>query len=132
MSSASTSGAVAVGTVRSLMADTDPLAHTGRCDLNGSDRDVNPRHGLITKGTNAPINDGIEIKRHICAAREELYGFVLEWLPWRLIACPPEDVGGSPGYLEFLEAIINPSHNEHQQMLEWCGGSSDAFDLKPA
>jgi hypothetical protein len=46
-------------------------------------------------------------------------------------ACPPEDVGGGPGYLEFLEAINDPSHEEHQQMLEWCVGSfdPDAFDL---
>jgi Plasmid pRiA4b ORF-3-like protein len=46
-------------------------------------------------------------------------------------ACPPEDVGGGPGYLEFLDAINDPSHEEHQQMLEWCGGSFDpaAFDL---
>jgi Plasmid pRiA4b ORF-3-like protein len=46
-------------------------------------------------------------------------------------ACPPEDVGGGPGYIEFLEAIIDPSHEEHQQMIEWCGGSfdPDSFDL---
>jgi hypothetical protein len=46
-------------------------------------------------------------------------------------ACPPEDVGGTPGYIEFLHAINDPSHEEHHQMLEWCGGSFDpnAFDL---
>jgi Plasmid pRiA4b ORF-3-like protein len=46
-------------------------------------------------------------------------------------ACPPEDVGGGSGYLEFPDAINDPSHEEHQQMLEWCGGSFDpnAFDL---
>jgi hypothetical protein len=46
-------------------------------------------------------------------------------------ACPPEDVGGTPGYIEFLDAIKDPSHEEHHQMLEWCGGSFDpnAFDL---
>jgi hypothetical protein len=46
-------------------------------------------------------------------------------------ACPPEDVGGVPGYYEFLEVLNDPSHEEHQTMLEWCGGSFDpaAFDL---
>ncbi|WP_232624501.1 plasmid pRiA4b ORF-3 family protein [Paraburkholderia ginsengisoli] len=46
-------------------------------------------------------------------------------------ACPPEDVGGGPGYIEFLEAITDPSHEDHEQLLEWCGGSfdPDAFDL---
>lgn len=46
-------------------------------------------------------------------------------------ACPPEDVGGPPGYLDFLEAISDPKHDEHKAMLEWCGGSFDptAFQL---
>ena len=45
-------------------------------------------------------------------------------------ACPPEDVGGCPGYLDFLEAIRDPTHEEHQHMLDWCGGHFDptAFD----
>jgi hypothetical protein len=46
-------------------------------------------------------------------------------------ACPPEDVGGPPGYFEFLEAINDPNHEEHANMLEWCGGAFDptAFNL---
>lgn len=46
-------------------------------------------------------------------------------------ACPPEDVGGCPGYLDFLEAIHDPGHEEHQDMLAWCGGHFDpaAFDV---
>ncbi|MCC7325341.1 MAG: plasmid pRiA4b ORF-3 family protein [Burkholderiales bacterium] len=45
-------------------------------------------------------------------------------------ACPPEDVGGPPGYEDFLEAIRDPNHEEHDAMLEWCGGAFDptAFD----
>jgi len=37
-------------------------------------------------------------------------------------ACPPEDCGGPWGYPEFLEAIQNPKHEEHEEMLEWIGG----------
>ena len=46
-------------------------------------------------------------------------------------ACPPEDVGGVWGYPDFLEAIQNPDHSEHEDMLEWIGGEFDpeAFDL---
>jgi hypothetical protein len=46
-------------------------------------------------------------------------------------ACPPEDVGGPPGYVDFIEAISDPRHDEHEAMLEWCGGAFDphAFDL---
>ncbi|MEO7465172.1 MAG: plasmid pRiA4b ORF-3 family protein, partial [Nitrosospira sp.] len=41
-------------------------------------------------------------------------------------ACPPEDVGGAPGYIEFLEAITDPAHESHQHLLDWCGGSFDS------
>ncbi len=46
-------------------------------------------------------------------------------------ACPPDDVGGPPGYFEFLAAIKDPAHEEHNSMLRWVGGSFDptAFDL---
>ena len=47
-------------------------------------------------------------------------------------AGPPEDCGGPWGYGGFLEAIQNPSHEEHEEMLEWVGGEFDpeAFDLE--
>jgi hypothetical protein len=38
-------------------------------------------------------------------------------------ACPPGDVGGPPGYIEFLRAINDPAHEEHDDMLRWCAGS---------
>lgn len=46
-------------------------------------------------------------------------------------ACPPEDVGGAHGYADFLEAIGNPRHPEHHQVLDWCGGDFDParFDI---
>jgi hypothetical protein len=49
-------------------------------------------------------------------------------------ACPPEDVGGTGGYVEFLEAISDPAHEEHESYLEWVGGSFDPaeFDLANA
>jgi hypothetical protein len=45
-------------------------------------------------------------------------------------ACPPEDVGGVWGYQEFLEAMADPDHEDHDGLLEWAGGSFDpeAFD----
>jgi DNA invertase Pin-like site-specific DNA recombinase len=46
-------------------------------------------------------------------------------------ACPPEDCGGVWGYAEFLEAIQQPDHPEHESMLDWIGGEFDPefFDL---
>jgi hypothetical protein len=37
-------------------------------------------------------------------------------------ACPPEDVGGVWGYADFVQAIQNPEHERHEEMLEWVGG----------
>ncbi len=47
-------------------------------------------------------------------------------------ACPPEDVGGPYGYVDFLEAVADPKHPEHDGMLEWVGGEFDpeAFDVE--
>jgi hypothetical protein len=47
-------------------------------------------------------------------------------------ACPPEDVGSMRGYEEFLEAIGDPDHAEHEDYLEWVGGEFDPeeFDLE--
>lgn len=40
-------------------------------------------------------------------------------------ACPPEDCGGVAGYEELLNAIRNPKHPEHEEILEWIGEDFD-------
>lgn len=40
-------------------------------------------------------------------------------------ACPPEDCGGIWGYPDFLEAIQNPKHERHAELLEWVGRRFD-------
>jgi len=40
-------------------------------------------------------------------------------------ACPPEDVGGTWGYEEFLEAIKDPNHPEHEMYAEWLDNDFD-------
>lgn len=47
-------------------------------------------------------------------------------------ACPPEDVGGVWGYEEFLMAMNDPDHEEHESFMEWIGGEFDPeeFDLE--
>ena len=46
-------------------------------------------------------------------------------------SCPPEDVGGIDGYDEFLAALDDQKHPEHETYREWCGGHFDpsAFDV---
>jgi len=50
---------------------------------------------------------------------------------------PPEDVGGTPGFENFLAAIADAEHPEHQEAIEWhfdCYGNSfdpGSFDALP-
>lgn len=46
-------------------------------------------------------------------------------------ACPPEDVGGVGGFMEFCHALYDPSHEEHLSYKEWSGGNYDCehFDI---
>ena len=49
-------------------------------------------------------------------------------------ACPPEDVGSSSGYMDFVQAMRDPTHEEHVAMWRWYGGPFDpaAFDVNAA
>jgi len=38
---------------------------------------------------------------------------------------PPDDVGGIPGYEEFVSIMKNPRHKEYDEMVEWYGGTYD-------
>lgn len=46
-------------------------------------------------------------------------------------ACPPEDVGGVSGYFEFVNALEDPNHEEHESYIEWSGGSFDSKGFDP-
>lgn len=47
-------------------------------------------------------------------------------------ACPPEDCGGLPGFYQLLEAIQDPDHEQHEELLEWVGEEYDpeAFSME--
>ena len=48
--------------------------------------------------------------------------------------CPPEDVGGPDGFMDFLEAVLDPAHEQHRDMIRWYGGPFDpiGFDEERA
>lgn len=45
--------------------------------------------------------------------------------------CPPENIGGIPGYLELLKAIEKPKSKAYKEFKSWLGGDYDPeeFDL---
>ncbi len=47
-------------------------------------------------------------------------------------ACPPEDVGGTHGYREFLKVIADPRDPEHEHFRRWAGGDFDPRRFDPA
>jgi len=42
---------------------------------------------------------------------------------------PPEDVGGIPGFEEFLEAMTAPRHPERKRLIRWYGREFDPNDF---
>ena len=63
-----------------------------------------------------PVDSGLAYPRCVAGAR----------------ACPPEDVGGVPGYEQFLQALADPDHPDRESYREWIGRPFDpaAFDPK--
>ena len=42
---------------------------------------------------------------------------------------PPEDCGGIDGYYNLIEALGDPNHAEHEDLLEWIGGEFNPNDF---
>jgi hypothetical protein len=49
-------------------------------------------------------------------------------------ACPPEDCGGTGGYVEMLRTLAGRRNARRRELVEWLGGPFDpkAFDLEEA
>jgi hypothetical protein len=59
--------------------------------------------------------------------RADVMGFALEH-PMCITgqgACPPDDVGGVPGFENFVQAMTDPAHPEHEELASWHGGPFD-------
>lgn len=48
------------------------------------------------------------------------------------LACPPEDCGGVPGYCDLLDALRDPTREQHEELQDWVGGDYDpeAFSIE--
>ena len=46
--------------------------------------------------------------------------------------CPPEDVCGPDGFMDFLEAVLDPEHERHRDMIRWYGGPFDPISFDEA
>jgi hypothetical protein len=48
------------------------------------------------------------------------------------LACPPEDCGGIGGFYDLLDALKDPTHEQHEELQDWVGGDYDpeAFSIE--
>lgn len=71
------------------------------------------QHKLLLR--RAEIEEGVKYPRCIAGSR----------------AAPPEDVGGYSSYADFLEAWLDPEHEDHKDNRRWAGKKFDPerFDL---
>jgi hypothetical protein len=67
----------------------------------------------------------IQIERSLPAAPAVNYPRFIDGA----LRCPPEDVGGVPGFYAFLDAISDPKHPDHDDQIEWYGGKFDSTEL---
>ena len=61
------------------------------------------------------------LEKRLPAAPNMLYPICTEGQ----LACPPEDCGGIPGFYDLLDALRDPTHEEHQELRDWVGGDYD-------
>ncbi|TXB62093.1 plasmid pRiA4b ORF-3 family protein [Phaeodactylibacter luteus] len=59
----------------------------------------------------------VEVQKVLEAAPGETYPKLLKGKG----ACPPEDCGGIGGYYYMMEAVNDPGHEGHDDMVEWLG-----------
>jgi len=65
----------------------------------------------------------------LCAERAARYPLCVDGAR----ACPPEDVGGTSGYEEYLDVLADPAHAEHKSFLHWRGRfDPEKFDPEKA
>ena len=74
----------------------------------------NWRHSVEIEGV-LPANPGTDYPRFVDGERR----------------APPEDVGGTTGFEEFLNAMAKPRHPERSSMVQWYGSVFDPTDISP-
>jgi hypothetical protein len=81
------------------------------------------RRGVFTSGI-VSVDQGWKIALYFMGSRHAGEN-IAEVLKKRHSAAnavlPPEDVGGIPGYEEYLAVLADPEHEEHGNMLQWRG-----------
>jgi hypothetical protein len=108
---------------------------------------------MFDPDSDGPAEEGVALKQALNGARsfDYLYDFGDDWAhhitvesidkmreEWNFPvcldganACPPEDVGAIPGYMNFCKTLADPQAEGHEEALLWAGGAFDplSFDI---
>lgn len=71
------------------------------------------------------FGDGWEHTLTVCQSLQPEWGYLYPRLIHAIGTCPPEDIGGVPGYQDFLDAIADPNHPEHKS---YANGYDENFE----
>lgn len=71
------------------------------------------------------FGDDWEHRLELCGMSEAEPGQLYPKLTEIAGTCPPEDVGGPPGYEMIVAAMTDPKHPEHVDLKEWYGSTFD-------
>jgi len=63
----------------------------------------------------------IEFEKNLSVNEKQNYPFCLDGE----LNCPPEDIGGIPGYYFMIDVLSKKRHPEKKHLLEWLGGNYD-------
>jgi len=73
------------------------------------------------------------LRMEIVKRTDDMKGFVVLLSYPRLVGGarrgPPEDVGGFPGFEEFLSAMGDPTHERHAELYRWYGHVFDPHEI---
>jgi hypothetical protein len=92
----------------------DQLDRPGDCVIYEYDFGDGWEHSILLEAILPPVRGG---RYPTCVAGER--------------ACPPEDCGGVHGYEHLLEALRDPKHEAHEELLAWVGESFDPEAFTP-
>ena len=95
--------------------EIDENEHTVLRRLRGTSAASSMTTTSATPGTHEVVVEDVDL----VALRAQVRG-----VPRRREGLSPEDVGGTGGYEEFLEALADPLHEEHDDYLVWVGYNS--------
>ena len=101
-----------------LAARDGPVRWCSRISLDRAEGSTNaPGRDSYTYDFGDDWQHTIKVERRFSAELWEQYPRLVD----AKSRCPPDDAGGPWGYAEYLEAMSDPAHKRHAELIGWFG-----------